>query len=235
VRTDRVNPEYSGEARDRGDNQGSVEETMDTKWLAGAGIAAVVAFAGALWWSTPSSDASAKTLSAPTAKKTASTHDAKSRKGGAHAKARSGKGGKAAKAGKSAKARGGKAKAGRSRTPGSAEAGAAKWDALRGKLAAGVGGKVNEYGAAHNWDAAKTASVQKLLDDTMAKIDDASARIQSGALQPDAAATEFAALRKDTGKQLVDLIGAEDAKGLVASMKSAGPAAGTKTKAPAAN
>jgi hypothetical protein len=212
---------------------------MDTKWLAGAGIAAVVAFAGALWWSTPSSDASAKALTAPTVSKAArsggaSANAAKSRKGGAHAKARSGKGGKA-KAGKSAKARGGKAEAGRARAAGGG--GPASWEHLRGKVAAGAGGKVQEYGTAHQWDAAKTASVQKVLDDTVAKIDDASARIKSGALQPDAAASEFQALRKNTGKQLVDLLGAEDAKGFIASLKSAGPAPGAKSKAkaPAAN
>jgi hypothetical protein len=200
---------------------------MDTKWVVGAAVAAFLAFGGATWWLT--SETAAGSTPSPTAevaKAKTGKGDAKARKAGGHAKAKGkakAKGGKM-KAGKGkAGARTGKAKS-KARPSGAdpAEA-AAKWDAFRDIVAEGGHARVAEFGASHDWDAPKVASVQKLLDDGIAQLDGIAAQLGSGELAPDAAKEQVLAHRRDLMASLNTLVGEDEARELLLTMRPPKP------------
>ena len=70
-------------------------------------------------------------------------------------------------------------------------------------------------------DDTKRQGVQTLLDDAIARTDEAAARVRAGELTGDAARQEFESLRSDVARQLVETLGAEDAKTLVDDLKAA--------------
>lgn len=199
---------------------------MDTRWLAAAGVACVLAFAGMLYIATPAVEsapvAGAKSdIKSPTVSR-AKSGGAKSKKSGGKA-GKSAKGGKGAKGGKTARPAGG----GAARTGGAAAArtqdpaaAARKWDEMRAALTDAAGAKLDTYATQKGWDDAKKKSVQTLLDDSLARVDEASAAIQSGTMSPEQARTEFAKLRSDVARQLTELVGAEDAMGLAAELRA---------------
>ena len=196
---------------------------MDTKWLVAAGVACVLAFGGALYLATPSDSVPPpkSSIKAPTVSRTKSAPGKAGKSTQAsRAKAKSAKGGKSAKSSKTAKSgKSGKAKA---LDP---QAAARKWDEMRTALADGIGAKLDSYATEKEWDDAKKKSVQTLLDDSLAHVDEVSGKLQDGSMTPEQAKTEFVTMKSDVARKLTEIVGAEDAMGLVAELKSGAQAA----------
>ena len=202
---------------------------MDTRWLAAAGVACVLAFAGMLYVATPAVESTAilgskSDIKAPTVSRS-KTGGAKSKKSGAKA-GKSAKGAKGARPPAGGAARTAKAGKGAPRAAPDPAAAARKWDEMRTALTDGIGAKLDSYAVEKGWDDAKKQSVRKLLDDSLVRVDAASAAIQAGTMPPEEARAEFAKLRSDVGRQLTELVGPEDAMGLAAELR------GAKGKAP---
>ncbi len=205
---------------------------MDTRWLAAAGVACVLAFAGMLYVATPAVESTAipgtkSDIKAPTVSRS-KTGGAKSKKSGAKAgkSAKGAKGAKGARPPAGGAARSAKSAKGAPRAAPDPAAAARKWDEMRTALTDGIGEKLDGYATEKGWDDAKKQSVRKLLDDSLVRVDAASASIQAGTMPPEEARAEFAKLRSDVGRQLTELVGPEDAMGLVAELR------GAKAKAP---
>ncbi|MBA2320384.1 MAG: hypothetical protein H0V89_04440 [Deltaproteobacteria bacterium] len=196
---------------------------MDTKWVVGAAVAAFLAFGAATWWLTSEPASATPTSTAELTALEGGKQEAKARKAGAQGKAR--KGGKVSKG--KAKAGKGKSKAGkgkakvRGRQPADPAEAAAKWSAFRDIVVEGGHARVAEFGEAKDWDAAKVTSVQKLLDDGVARLDGVAARVASGELDGEAAQAEIQDGRRDMQASLFSLLGEVETKEMLATMRPA--------------